>query len=409
MSTNGAVMPVSGGRSGTYGRNPIALSGNTEDLERASQAEVTVNAMADPGLYMARKKASKLAQNNPKQVMGGGIDSMNLLDIVPGELVFSRRGGQAPVGGEADVYVASSFNGMVVARKTQEEFEDELELQGVAKGDYRYGSATQLQSGLAVRNRGGGSLLNTGSKHIRPGDLIIWRAPSVDFAERERESTRLPRIVGQSAEKLTAIVEPLRKDHTRNLARSAVSKIVGASDKELLAGLKSGHKGRSRTDEYAAALTEDGLMKTFLGVSALVAEGYKITAPGANANAANDTERTLLDLGSVLGLVRKNHSQASAKLIRNVLGRQHAGVMKYSDQKRYSLKNAFTSKTLREHHGTSSRYNRREPAADLLRRQLESSQRAQEAYNDAHMRVMSRVVGKALKGAAPGRKADYVA
>lgn len=153
--------------------------------------------------------------------MGTSLDSLRQtnghIDVRQLDLFLIYSGVNSGI--EADSLAASrsagftSFNGFLVPEGVdQDEFEEGFKVMGLVAQPYNFPSNEVLQpeSGVAVYVSGSVSYFNHGWQSHMPGDLIAWRAPSVDPQTREQEIEQF-RKLGSSieADRLTPYLERL--------------------------------------------------------------------------------------------------------------------------------------------------------------------------------------------------------
>ncbi len=178
--------------------------------DRMPQGEVTLNTQVNPKLLDARQRVARKFQDPRLRL--GSAENADQVSIYPAELMFTYRGdsqmGGVSFAGEPTVYGFTSFNGVPTFGRSQADFESGFQFIGQAKGTYNFGDPNQPHNGVAVRTRGSGTTWNTGTHPIMVGDRIVWRLPSVDPEQRERERRTLPRMQGVPPSKFLAIIEP---------------------------------------------------------------------------------------------------------------------------------------------------------------------------------------------------------
>ena len=449
------------GSTGGYVPNRAGGAGGAGNTDHPKQARVTIDAKVNPALYAART-AELDAVENKRDVIGSLQEAY--LNVTPGEPVFAHRGGAALQGysqfpGEVSNLVFSSFNGVSVQGLTQEQFESEWQMVGIAWDAYTFGDPNQLQSGITVQARGAGTTYNTGTQAIALGDLLVWRLSAVDAVERAREGGHAGRAPGRMDGKHTAILEPLNavtsRMAVRNYGSGAARYLLQEANAAELAvsRLRPGAaKPPGKREQYALAQKSTLLGALMHGITALAQLGLvTVNAPRAallsraNYNGYGavtertlaGTEQTAVDftaggatptfrprtddeqrefeeglvwLGAQLGLVNERdhpHLPENSQLTHEVLGRQLSGACTHDAalNEQYSLARLFKGTRAKN---TRSGYADSNPASHLVRHQQDYLGVAEQAYNLGYLELVARVWGKALSASAPGEPLDYV-
>ena len=447
------------GSTGGYVPNRAGGAGGPGNTDDPKQARVTADVQVNPALLAARTRD---AEHVSARDLIGSLQQ-GYLNVIPGELVFTRRGEVALVGytdanpGDAVNQVFSAFNGVSVQGLTQEQFESNWQMVGIAWDGYDFADPNQENGRITVLQRGGGTTFNTGTQAISGGDLLVWRLPSVDPVERDRPTGHAGRAPGRIAGKHTAIVEPLNAATSRMTVRNygagaARYLLQEASAAELaVSRLRPGAaKPPGKREHYALAQKSLLLGAGWTLVTALAQLGIvTVNAPRApldsranytayasalerslagNENTAvdfsgaqpafgqrtDDEQRQFEDglvwLGAQLGLVNERdhpHLPENTRLTHEVLGRQLSGACTHDAalNEQYSLARLFKGVRARN---TRSGYADSNPAAHLVRHQQEYLGVAEHAYNMGYLELVSRVWGKAKRASVPGGPLDYV-
>lgn len=446
----------------TSGRVQNRAGGYGDDTDQAKMARVTLDVKVSPTLLVMRTGATK---HVPREQVIGTLQQ-GYLDVVPGEPVFTKRGGDAVLSGNTS-YAGenmnrgfSSFNGISVQGQTQEQFESQWQMVGFAWDGYVHGDPDQLESGITVLVGGSGSTYNTGTQVFAMGDWIFWRLSDVDYAQRALETGHAGRVPGGVVGKHTAILEPFNTATTRMAARNFGSGaarflLQEATVAQLaVSRLRAGAtRPPGKREHYALALKSLLMGGLHLGLTAL-AQGGMITVhaprdplrPGPNhygkhravldralsstmggtqtvdysggqpvvRERSADEERQFKDglvwLGAQLGLVDEGdhpHLPENTKLTHQVLGRQLSGACTHDSalNEEFSLARLFPGVRSR---GTRSGYADSNPASHLVRHQQQYIGETEFAYANGFREMMTHVVGKATKPSVPGGVLDYV-
>lgn len=151
------------------------------------QSLVTANYSVDPRLPELR------ALGNPATMMG--VPDEKTLHVEGNMFFFSVKGDVEFSQGATTAFSGrgfTSFNGLDTHGLTQREFERRLRCHGVTGGQKYFTQDMADSNAVAVHLRGSTTMFNYSRETFYPGDLVGWRAPSVDEAERQREVAERP-------------------------------------------------------------------------------------------------------------------------------------------------------------------------------------------------------------------------
>lgn len=427
---------------------------------KPAQAFIAVTCKVNPRLPTERLALMKNTRNSA-QVMGT-VSYPTILDVKQGELVFGIRGrggaGSGAAGGsggmiwqgETGTAVFSAVNGMVVRGPSQEAFEDSLFLAGVAANPATFERGQGTTPSLTVQVAGSGTTYNTGRFPISFGDLLVWRMPAVTPEGRSRPEGMPAPGGGRPRDKLVAIIEPLRESHVADMLRSlgAVSARYLLKEASLSklplsnADPQSRGNGLSRTEHYALAQKDLMLGALFHGLTALADLGViTINAPadpltpngyiakdedlkcsltdlvggGARTDQTADAQKRyeegLVWLGAKLGLVQTRKHKENCELTRKVLGRQLAGSITDDSKLKADYSEARLFQKMGPvrvtNGGALHKYNLNNPAAHLVKHQMEYARRAEQAYTISQLELQRRIWGRAMSNAPTGEPVDF--
>ena len=179
----------------------------TRSTALTQKGRVVANTLFDKEDIQYRKTAVLKPGGKLKKVYANASTDDKFMHVVPGELLFSYNQ-RTTVGGvkkrkrlqDTELTVFSSLNGIVTKSNAEiEDLESNLIFAGFADTQVLYNSEGPVNVDGVTQLGGLRTTTNTGTSHIKQGDLVYWSLPTA------REAHGRQKVVGA--------IRPLRK-HT---------------------------------------------------------------------------------------------------------------------------------------------------------------------------------------------------
>lgn len=424
-----------------YGKGPRRQKWGIEAGTRAVQGEVTLNVFVYRELFRDRRTAT---ESKPRASRLGSVTKTDDVDIHEHDLVFAfktqsvRRGGG---GGAATGF--SSFSGIDISLfPTQDAFEDSFRCLGRAKAPYNFDDPEQGNNAIAVQVRGAQTIANRGEHEFFPGDVIAWRLPALDPAQRERDTRythspegfpkdkAVPYLVRKTYADIYRLPERAFQRYQQVRAQQHGEQLVRARQISRSPTAPADNLTRLAIGMFRVP----GMTHLLAGLAVLQARGLvtlnvtpqwqnrqdyadalrRAAAPRDEVDASMDarTRRENADrivtfaymLDLLTPRARDAYLAPSDELVQDVLMTQNAGVhATAADRARYSLGTFASAST-----GATADAGQYNPAVQLDRVHVNAARRAMRLYGEASERINEKTVGRALSHSMPGEMVDVL-
>lgn len=337
------------------------LSRNEINGQIQGQGLITHNFAVNAGLAKWRRDRMADPSVPKSRLMHPRLDSTrqpnDFVNVRSGDLfvIYSDVTAGSGAGGDGATKASgfTTFNGHLVPEGAdQEAFEDSLRVVGqVAQGyDFPSQNVLQPEAGVAVYVGGSVSYVNHGFDTHFPGDLIAWRAPSVDESRRNEEIAAFRQYQSKLAdpERLTPYLERVNYARTSAFFEQELWQSLDDERSELYdfwsGALGAGNLSMSARKKAAAFKRADALANGLAFVAAGLAYGLiDVIAPnpanGLDASAFKQSRSVVDDtLGKALSYrynVVRNDQGAVQRVERAPVNDQQAYLKEVSEKLKF--------------------------------------------------------------------------
>lgn len=264
-----------------------------QPIER--QCVTTYNASISPNIIAERRDMAMKGE-----VLGSSVPDKNNMRVAPGELAFTQKHAtfhESTKRGNKTLNAFTSFTGISYSKgTTQERFEDEFALLGVASQAVLFEDDSNSNTGFPIQTSGSCTITNNSKSTLMPGQFVTWERPLKDVSTSSQD--RADRVVaskhvGQLAPLFITDITDVFLDHARTAARGTRTNVSSKSSTT------------SQSDLIAAAHKRQIMKAAFDGVISAIEYGLvNIISPQMNANG---TPQYLKKQGGIGALFSSQH------------------------------------------------------------------------------------------------------
>lgn len=231
------------------------------------QCVTTINASISPNIIAERRDTSMKGE-----ILGSSIPDKNNMRVAPGELAFAQKHAsfhESTKRGNKILNAFTSFTGISYSKgTTQERFEDEFCLLGVASQAVLFEDDSNSNTGFPIQTSGSCTITNNSKSTLMPGQFVTWERPLKDVSTSSQD--RADRVVaskhvGQLAPLFITDITDVFPDHARIAAKGTRNKVSSksstTSQSDLIATAHKRQIMKAAFDGVILAL-EYGLVKT---------------------------------------------------------------------------------------------------------------------------------------------------